>query len=203
LSAARGLVSSLQFHPAVVSQDSRRPQRKMKYRNVVPGLALLAALATVMAGVTAVRLGFVAVEIKRGPRLTGAGPVARPAEPPRVTVTPPAPAAPARPRVRQDTRLTSASIVLTAHVPPSSTLQAPPLDEAPASPAKPAPVITALPGKALAVSTGAAKRVAECATMVASAAVNIDPTNGEISGSTGLPDQVSYFKAKGGKTHCR
>jgi hypothetical protein len=158
----------------------------MKYRNVIPGLALLAALATVMAGVTAVRLGFVAVEIKRGPRLSGAEPVARAAEPPRVTVTTPAPAAPARPRVRQDTRLTSANIVLAA----------------PASPVAPATVITALPSKALAASTGAAKRVAECATMVASAAVNLDPTDGEISGSTGLPDQVSYFKAKGRKAQC-
>jgi hypothetical protein len=190
----------LQFHPAVMSQDSRRPRRKMKYRNVIPGLALLAALATVMAGVTAVRLGFVAVEIKRGPRLTGAEPVARPAEPPRVTVTPPASTAPARPRTRQDTRLTSANIVLAAHVQPSITPQAPALDETPASPAA---VVTALPGKALAASTGAARRVAECATMVASAAVNIDPTDGEISGSTGLPDQVSYFKAKSRKARCR
>ena len=31
----------------------------------------------------------------------------------------------------------------------------------------------------------------------------LDPTDGEISGSTGLPDQVSYFKAKGRKAHCR
>jgi len=192
----------LQFYPAEMSQDGRRPQRKMKYRNVVPGLALLAALATVMAGVTAVRLGFVAVEIKRGPRLTGAEPVARPVEPPRATVTPPAPAASARSRVRHDPRLTSANIVLTVHVPASSTPQAPALDATPASPAKPATVMTALPGKALAASTGAAKRVADCATMVASAAVNIDPTNGEISGSTGLPDQVSYFKAKGRKAQC-
>jgi len=175
----------------------------MKYRNVIPGLALLAALATVMAGVTAVRLGFVAVEIKRGPRLSGAEPVVKPAEPPRVTVTTPAPAAPTRPRARQDMRLTSANIVLATHVVPSTTPEAPALDETPASPAKPAPVMTALPSKALAASTGAAKRVAECATMVASAAVNIDPTDGEISGSTGLPDQVSYFKAKGRKAHCR
>jgi hypothetical protein len=197
---APGLVSSLQFHPAVMIQDSRRPRRTMKYRNIIPGLALLAALATVMVGVTAVRLGFVTVEIKRGPRLGGAAPVASAPEPPRVTVTPPAPAAPARPRVRQDTRLTSAKLVLTAYVEPSTTPQAPALDETPASPVA---VVTALPSKALAASTGAAKRVAECAAMVATAAVNTDPTNGEISGSTGLPDQVSYFKAKGRKAHCR
>jgi len=57
-------------------------------------------------------------------------------------------------------------------------------------------------GKSNEFASAAAKRVADCATMVASAAVNIDPTNGEISGSTGLPDQVSYFKAKGRKAQC-
>src|SRR5437763_11905651 len=97
-----------------MSQDDRRPRRKTKYRNIVPGLALLAALALVMAGVTAVRLGFVAVEIKRGPRLSGAEPVAKPVEPPRVTAAKAAPAVASRPRVRQDERLTSATLVAKA-----------------------------------------------------------------------------------------
>ena len=37
--------------------------------------------------------------------------------------------------------------------------------------------------------------MAECATAITTA-VNVDPTDGEISGTTGLPDQVSYFKAR-------
>jgi hypothetical protein len=182
----------------------------MKYRNVVPGLALLAALAMVMAGVTAVRLGFVAVEIKRGPRLSGAETAAKPVEPTRVTTAKPAPAAAPRPRVREDARLISAAIVAPATMTAdtaapasaqSAAVETPALHETPAIPM--AAAVTALPSKALAASTGAAKRVAECATMVATA-VNIDPTDGEISGSTGLPDQVSYFKAKGRKAaQCR
>jgi len=197
-------------------QDDRRPRRKTKYRNIVPGLALLAALAMVMAGVTAVRLGFVAVEIKRGPRLSGAEPVAKPVEPPRVTAAKPTPAAAPRPRVREDERLINATIVAkatttadaaapvsaapTVQVEPPATAEILALHETLAAPVA---AVTALPSKALAASTGAAKRVAECATMVATA-VNVDPTNGEISGTTGLPDQVSYFKTKGRKAaQCR
>jgi hypothetical protein len=191
----------------------------MKYRNVVPGLALLAALAMVMAGVTAVRLGFVAVEIKRGPRLGGAESVTRPVESTRVTAAKPAPAAAPRLRVREDARLINATIVATAattagstahmsaapavQVEPSATVEAGALRETLATPVAAAAAVTALPSKALAASTGAAKRVAECATRVATAA-NVDPTDGEISGMTGLPDQVSYFKAKGRKAaQCR
>ena len=191
----------------------------MKYRNVVPGLALLAALAIVMAGVTAVRLGFVAVEIKRGPRLGGPESVAKPVESTRVTAAKPAPAAAPRPRVREDARLVTATIVAAAtttvdaaapvsaapavQAEPSATVGAAALPEMLATPVAATAAVTALPSKALAASTGAAKRVAECATRVA-AAVNVDPTDGEISGMTGLPDQVSYFKAKGRKAaQCR
>lgn len=51
------------------------------------------------------------------------------------------------------------------------------------------------PAAALASAVSTSKKLAHCATAVAPVG-NVDPTNGEISGTTGLPDQVSYFKAR-------
>ena len=72
--------------------------------------------------------------------------------------------------------------------------------DAPAAPDSPLTaarnkVLEAPPSKALASAVAKSKQVAECATAITTA-VNVDPTDGEISGTTGLPDQVSYFKAR-------
>ena len=68
--------------------------------------------------------------------------------------------------------------------------------------AKPAPKAEpAAPSKALASAVVTSRGVAECATTM-TAGVNADPTNGEISGASGLPDQVTYFKPRGHRTPC-
>jgi len=50
-------------------------------------------------------------------------------------------------------------------------------------------------------TTASAMTVADCTTAM-TASVNVDPTAGEISGTAGLPDHGSYFKAKGQSTPC-
>jgi len=50
-------------------------------------------------------------------------------------------------------------------------------------------------------TTASATPVADCTTAM-TASVNVDPTAGEISGTAGLPDHVSYFKPKSQSTPC-
>jgi len=182
-------------------QAGRRPKRKTtQYSNVVPAIALLAGLALMMIGLTAVRLGFVAVEVKLGPRLSGAATTAAVAKPvlekpvAQKTVAPKLTPALRRARTVEETVTDAAAKVETLATEVAS------LDEALGNPVATAAAV-AVPSKALAVSAGAAKRMAECAGVVTTVA-NVDPTNGELAGMTGLPDQVSYFKAKGRKAAC-
>ena len=196
-------------------QAGRRPKRRTtKYRNIVPGLALLAALALVMVGLTAVRLGFVAVEVKLGPRLNGAATtaavaVSKPAVEKPAVEKPVAEKAvapkPARgwrqSRVVEEAAAVATTVTDAAAKVETLATEVASFDDALGNPVATAAAV-AMPSKALAVSAGAAKRVAECAGVVTTV-VNVDPTNGEIAGMTGLPDQVSYFKAKGRKAPCR
>jgi len=191
-------------------QAGRRPKRRTtKYRNIVPGLVLLAALALVMVGLTAVRLGFVAVEVKLGPRLSGAATtaasaVSKPAVEKPVAekaVAPKTARAWRRARVVEEATAVATTVTGAAAKVETLATEVASLDEALGNPVTTA-AAAAMPSKALAVSAGAAKRVAECAGVVTTV-VNVDPTNGEIAGMTGLPDQVSYFKAKGRKAPCR
>jgi hypothetical protein len=50
-------------------------------------------------------------------------------------------------------------------------------------------------------TTASATPAADCTTAM-TASVNVDPTAGEISGTAGLPDHVSYFKPRGQSTPC-
>ncbi len=202
-------------------QAGRRPKRRTttKYSNIVPGLALLAALALAMVGLTAVRLGFVAVEVKLGPRLSGAATtaavavskpaVSKPVAEKAVVEMPVAEKAVApkpargwrRARVVEEAAAVATTVTDAAAKVETLATGVASLDDALGNPVTTA-AAAAVPSKALAVSAGAAMRVAECAGVVTTA-VNVDPTNGEIAGMTGLPDQVSYFKAKGRKPACR
>ena len=190
-------------------QAGRRPKRKTrKYSNdVFTGIALLAALALVMVGLTAVRFGFVAVEVKLGPRLNGAATttavaVSKPAPEKPVAEKAVAPKTPAvrRARVAEESAVAVNTVTDAAAKVETLATEVASLDEALGNPVATAAAV-AVPSKALAVSAGAAKRMAECAGVVIPA-VNVDPTNGELAGMTGLPDQVSYFKAKGRKAPC-
>ena len=190
-------------------QAGRRPKRKTtQYSNVVPAIALLAALAVMMLGLTAVRLGFVAVEVKLGPRLSGAATtaavdVAKPAvaKPVAEKAVAPKPASAwRRARVVEEAAAAATTVTDAAAKVETLATEVVSLDEALGNPVATAAAV-AVPSKALAVSAGAAKRMAECAGVVTTVA-NADPTNGELAGMTGLPDQVSYFKAKGRKAAC-
>lgn len=168
-------------------EGDRKPRRGAKYRDLVPALLLLTALALLMAGVTATRLGLITVEVKIGlglradiPRTT----IAAPTPPPRRATVPegPAPARLARELIP--------TIVMAEAAAPRDT---------PAAPVKAQAFIP--PRKRLAFAAGKPTRVADCATMTSP--TNADPTGGEISGTTGLPDQVTYFRLGAKTPPCR
>jgi hypothetical protein len=177
--------------------DGRRARRRApRYSNVLPGIALLAALAVLMLGVAAVRLGFVAVDVRLGARLSGGAATTSVALATPITEKA---AGPKRARPWRRARVVDDAAAAAARVETLAT-EAALLDEALGSPVSTA-AAAAVPSKALAVSAGAVKRVAECAGVVTPAG-NQDPTNGEIAGMTGLPDQLNYFKARGRKPAC-
>jgi len=135
---------------------------------------LLAALALLMAGVTARAL--MAMDARLGPT-----PVAA-LRPPAAPLLAPVEAPVSAPR---EMPLPTVETVGQAD-PPATPVPA-------AAPAPPSP--------ALASSAGSPERLGECAATMTSA-VNADPTAGEISGATGLPDQVTYFKPRGKSPSC-
>lgn len=170
-------------------QGDRKPRRGAKYRDLAPALLLLTALALLMAGVTATRLGLITVDVKIGlgprdaiPKMTVAAPT--PPPPPRRATVPEGPA-PAR--------------LAQALIPTIAMAEAAVPRDTPAAPVKAAAFTP--PRKPLASAAGKPTRVGDCA-MVTSLA-NEDPTGGEISGTTGLPDQVSYFKLGEKTPPCR
>ncbi len=174
-------------------EGDRKPRRGTKYRDLAPALLLLTALALLMAGVTATRLGLITVEVKigLGPRaaiskMTVAAPT--PPPPPRRATVPEGPA-PGPGLARLARELMPTIEMAEAAVP----------GETPAAPVKAAAFIP--PRKLLASSAGTLTRVADCATVTSRA--NADPTEGEIRGTTGLPDRVIYFKLGRKTPPCR
>lgn len=179
-----------------------------KYRDLVPALLLLTGLTLVLAGVTATRLGLITVEVKigLGPRATrnttGAVPAPQPT-PRRVT----APEGPAPAAFGAPEPLSAAEPVEAPApgkrppklMPTIATAEAAVGDDTPATPVEAAP--SPPRRKPLASAAGKPARVAECATVTRPA--NVDPTGGEIAGTTGLPDQVNYFKHSKKTAPCR
>jgi len=159
-------------------------RRRTRYRDPMAGLVVLTLLALVMFTVIAVQLRLVTVEVRLGPRLRAtaaqATSVSAAAAEPRVTPV-------KAPRVTKP-------LLPVAAVDAVDSGDAPLVAETPVTAAR-NKVLAAAPSKALASAVAKSKQVAECATAITTA-VNVDPTEGEISGTTGLPDQVSYFKAR-------
>lgn len=166
-----------------------RKGRRMaaRYRDPLAGLIVITLAVLLLLGITAVRLRLVSVEVKLGARLT---------EPAMAVEAPATPVKPARSTSKKVAALAKPVIApvaaeLTA-AESAPTLIADGVDTASVVPvAAPA----APPSKALASAVSTSKKLAQCATTVTPVS-NVDPTDGEISGMTGLPDQVSYFKAR-------
>jgi len=165
-------------------EGEHKVRRRTRYRDPMAGLVVLTLLALVMLGVIAVQLRLITVEVRLGPRL-------------RATAA----------RVTSVSTAAAESRVVPVKAPkvvkpviPVAAVDAADSGDAPAAPDSPLTaarnkVLEAPPSKALASAVAKSKQVAECATAITTA-VNVDPTDGEISGTTGLPDQVSYFKAR-------
>ncbi len=185
----------------------RKPRRGAKYRDFAPALLLLTALALLMAGVTAARLGLITVEVKIGvgpraaiPKMTVAAPTTPP--PPRRAAVPegPTPVAAGAPEPLSATAPAPAPARLARELIPTIEMaEAAVPRDAPAAPVKAAAFTP--PRKLLASAAGKLTRVVDCTTVPRPA--NTDPTEGEISGTTGLPDHVTYFKLGEKTPPCR
>jgi len=201
------LVPGLHHSTGMSHARDRKPRRGTKYRDLAAALLLLTALALLMAGVTAARLGLITVEVKIGvgpraaiPKMTVAAPTTPP--PPRRAAVPegPTPVAAGAPEPLSATAPAPAPARLARELIPSIEMAkaAVPRD-APAAPVKAAAFTP--PGKLLASAAGEPTRVVDCTTV--SRPANTDPTEGEISGTMGLPDHVIYFKLGEKTPPCR
>ncbi len=192
------MVPGLHHSTGMSHARDRKPRRGTKYRDLAAALLLLTALALLMAGVTAARLGLITVEVKIGvgpraaiPKMTVAAPTV-PEGPTPVAAGAPEPlsaTAPAPAPARLARELIPSIEMAKAAVP----------RDAPAAPVKAAAFTP--PGKLLASAAGEPTRVVDCTTV--SRPANTDPTEGEISGTMGLPDHVIYFKLGEKTPPCR
>jgi hypothetical protein len=154
-------------------QDPHTALHKATYRKFIAGGVLLAVVALVIAGVAVARVRRHAGDIDAGSSVAASAEGVASADPVSVG---------------EDSTMPEKVVAATDAAGPV---------EPPARPV----VLTAesaRPPKALASAAATSSRSAECWTT----AGNADPTNGEISGARGLPDQVAYFKSRGHGTPC-